>query len=401
VTAKAEKARVLVLATTVPAVRDDGTPQFVLDLCLGLQERFEVCIVAPRIRGARSSERIEGVEVERFAYFPRRWESVADGAILPNIKARPLTVGQVPFLLGGFLGAAVRTARRRRPDVIHAHWLIPGGLVALPVARALDVPYVVTVHGADAFALKGPGLERLKRRIMRSAAVVGLTSGAVANAVPQVTSVAQPVIPMGVDVVRVASGVGERQPEFGRFLFVGRLAEKKGVDVLLRALAGVPEATAVIGGEGPASSGLEALSRELGLGERVRFAGRLPRPRLMEELRSAYAVVIPSRVAADGDQDTTPLVMSESMSAGVPIIASRLGGLAERIQAGETGLLAEPGSAESLAEAIRHAIADPAKLDEYARRAREQIEGSDLDLTTTVSRYAEILDGVIAASRGR
>jgi glycosyltransferase involved in cell wall biosynthesis len=401
VSAKNAKPRVLVLATTVPAVRDDGTPQFVLDLSLGLQPRFDVCIVAPRVRGARSEESVEGVRIERFAYFPRRWESLADGAILPNLKSRPLTAGQVPFLVSAFLGAALRTARRWRPDVIHAHWLLPGGFVALAVSRLLSIPYVVTVHGADAFALKGPGLERLKRRIMSNAAVVGLTSGALAEAVPEVPSVPQPVIPMGVDVGGIASGVGSREPVFGRLLFVGRLAEKKGADVLLRAVAQVPEATVLLGGDGPDAAQLEALSAELGLGERVRFAGRLSRPRLLEELRSAYAVVVPSRVAADGDQDTTPLVMSESMSAGVPVIASRLGGLAERIEPGVTGLLAEPGSAESLAEALRQALADPAQLESQARRARERIQGSELDLSTTVARYAEVLEDVIAAGRER
>ena len=65
--------------------------------------------------------------------------------------------------------------------------------------------------------------------------------------------------------------------------------------------------------------------------------------------------------------------------------------------------LAEPGSAESLAEALREALADPAALDGYARRARDEIRGSALDLETTVARYAEILAEVIEskpASRG-
>ena len=189
------------------------------------------------------------------------------------------------------------------------------------------------------------------RSNQRNAKVVGLRPGqALADAVPDAPSVPQPVIPMGVDVEGFADGVGERAPVFGQFLFVGRLAEKKGVDVLLRALADVPEATLVVGGEGPDDSALRALSQDLGIGGRVRFVGRLSRDQLRCELRRAYAVVVPSLVATDGDQDTTPLVMSESMSAAVPVIASRLGGLAERIEPGVTGLLAEPGSPKALAK---------------------------------------------------
>jgi len=394
------KARVLVLATTLPAVRDDGTPQFVLDLSLGLQETFDVLIVAPRVPGAKTEEEIDGLRIERFAYFPGRWESLADGAMLPNLKARPSTALQVPFLLGSFLWSSFRAGRRFKPEVIHAHWLVPGGFVALVVARLLSIPYVVTVHGADAFALKAGGLQWVKRVIMRNAAVVGLTSAALAEAVPPVDSVPQPIIPMGVDVEGFAEGVGERAPVFGQLLFVGRLAEKKGVDVLLNALAEFPDATRVVGGDRPDDERLRALSGELGIGDRVRFAGRLSRPMIRDELRSAYAVVIPSKVAADGDQDTTPLVMSESMSAAVPVIASRLGGLAEQIEPEVTGLLAEPDSAGSLADALRRALADPEKLAGYGRLARDRIRGSALDLRTTVARYTEILGDVVSKRAG-
>jgi colanic acid/amylovoran biosynthesis glycosyltransferase len=375
----------------LPAVRDDGTPQFVLDLSVGLQKCFDVTIVAPRVPLSRPEEWIDGVLVERFPYFPRRWESLADGAILPNLKARPASAAQVPFLLTGYLGAALRAARRRQPSVIHAHWLLPGGLVALIVSRLLAIPYVVTVHGADAFALRQPGLQRLKSLVMRNAATVGLTSSALADAVPRTPSVRQEVIPMGVDVEGFAAGVGAREPVPGRLLFVGRLAEKKGVDVLLRAVARVPDATLVVGGDGPEAPGLVALTGQLGLEGRVRFAGRLSRAELRDELRRAQAVVVPSRVASDGDQDTTPLVMSESMSAGIPVIASRLGGLAEQIEPGVTGLLAEPGSVESLAETLRGGLGDPATLAELGVRAQERIRGSALDLTTTVERYEAIL----------
>jgi glycosyltransferase involved in cell wall biosynthesis len=259
------------------------------------------------------------------------------------------------------------------------------------------VPYIVTVHGADAFALQAGGLQAVKARIMRNARAVGLTSQALGAAVPDVPSVPQPVIPMGVDVEGFAAGVGERDPVFGQFLFVGRLAEKKGVDVLLRALAEVPEATLVVGGDGPDDPALRALSEELGIAPRVRFVGRLSREELRAELRRAYAVVVPSRVASDGDQDTTPLVMSESMSAAVPIIASRLGGLAERIEPGVTGLLAEPGSPQALAEALREALADEAALERSGRNAQTRIRGSALDLRTTVAAYTEILHEAIAA----
>ena len=388
------KPRVLVLATTMPVVPDDGTPQFVLDLSIGLQQTFDVCIITPRVGASRREEVIQGVAVRRFAYFPRRWESLADGAILPNIKARPLTALQAPFLLAAHLWAALRIGRRWRPDMIHAHWLLPGGLIGFAAAKLLSIPYIVTVHGADAFAMQGAALQWLKRVVMRNARVVGLTSAALAEAVPSVPSVPQPIIPMGVDVEAFAAGVGERAPVAGRLLFVGRLAQKKGVDVLLRALADLDNGSLAIAGDGPDERELRALTEQLGLGDRVTFLGRVSRAQLREELRRAFAVVVPSRVASDGDQDTTPLVMSESMSAAVPVIASRLGGLGEQIEHGVTGLLAEPDSVSSLAAVLREAVADPESTAKLGLVAQERIRGSVLDIRSTTARYTEILSGV-------
>ena len=120
--------------------------EFVLDLWLGLQETFDVLIVAPRWPPGSRKEEIDGLRIERFAYFRRRWESFAEGATPPNLKTRPSTALQVPFPLGSFLWSSFRAGRRFRPDVIHAHWPVPGGSVALLVSRLLSVPYVVTAH---------------------------------------------------------------------------------------------------------------------------------------------------------------------------------------------------------------------------------------------------------------
>src|SRR4029079_1154 len=133
-----------------------------------------------------------------------------------------------------------------------------------------------------------------------------------------------------------------------------------------------------------------------GAGVRCPSAARLSRPMIRDELRTAYAVVIPSKVAADGDQDTTPLVMSESMSAAVPVFASRLGGLSGQIEPDVTGLLAEPDSADSLAEALRRALADPEQLAGYGRPAHGQIRGSAADPGTGVARYPELLVDVVS-----
>ena len=100
----------------------------------------------------------------RHRYFPRRFESVADGAILENVRARKSSLLQVPFLVASQWLAVRRVARSTRPDVIHAHWLIPAGVSARALGRR--TPLVVTTLGGDLYALRGGLPTRLKRRVV-------------------------------------------------------------------------------------------------------------------------------------------------------------------------------------------------------------------------------------------
>lgn len=387
--------RILVLATTVPAQEGDGTPAFVLTLAQALSADNDITILTPRVPGAAASERVGNVEIRRFRYFPQRLEGLAHGAIMGNLKAEPWRVVEVPPLLAAFFGAAVREIRRARPDLIHAHWLVPGGLVALALGRVFRIPYLVSGHGGDVFGLQAAPFRVLKRRVMQSAAVVAPTSNEMAAALGMSEEdTGRLVVPMGVDVERIERAVGRRAPEPGRFLFVGRLVEKKGLDVLLAALREVAAARLLVIGDGPERRRLETLARELGIASRVTFLGQQAEIRVAEELRTACALVVPSRIAKDGDRDTTPLVMSEGMAAGVPVIASRVGGLAERIVSGESGFLVEPDDPQALALALQRVLLEPAEAVRWAGAAQRMIR-EHLDIRVTARRYQQFIDAAL------
>lgn len=394
-----EPLRLLVLATTFPARAGDGTPEFVLTLSAALAAAgVEVHAVVPRVPGAPPREVVEGVEVRRVAYFPRRFEGLAHGAIMANLRAQRWRAAEAPSLVGALAVAARREVRRVRPHVVHAHWLVPAGLVARGLRRTDGVPYVVTAHGADAFTLRSAPALRAKRAVVAGAAATVPVSTAIGEALAPLGPVAPP-IPMGVDVARIAAEVGPRSPEPGRVLFVGRLVEKKGVDVLLRALARVPEAGAVVVGDGPSRSALEALAAELGLGGRARFLGQRDRAGVMAELARAALVALPSQVGAGGDQDGTPVVLGEAMAAGVPVVASDLGGLAEHVADGTSGWLVAPGSVDELAGALRAAVADPAGAERRAAAARAALSGA-LDLDSVARRYRAVLEAAAGRTPG-
>jgi glycosyltransferase involved in cell wall biosynthesis len=143
---------------------------------------------------------------------------------------------------------------------------------------------------------------------------------------------------------------------------VGRLVEKKGTDVLLRALAKLPAALhwrLVHVGGGPLARKLQALARELGVARRVEWRGARTQTELLAEYRAADLFVLASRVAGDGDRDGLPNVLVEAQSQGLACVATRVSGIPELIEDGATGVLVAPEAGDELARAIAALIADP------------------------------------------
>ncbi len=392
--------KVLVLTTTFPARPDDATPRFVLELSEAMADDYDFTVLAPRVEGSVPRARVGRLDVVRFPYFPKRWEGVADGATLPNLQAEPWRAVEMPSLMTRFMTRTWSLAKEVQPDVVHAHWLLPCGVFAAVLESRKDIPFVVAAHGVDVHAMAREPLESVRRWVVRRASGIGTASEEIAERVEALGGTGKVVpIPMGVNVAAMRAAVGTRRPVPGRFLFVGRLASKKGVDVLLRATAEVPEATLVVAGDGPDRPALESLARELALGERVRFLGAQGRDEVVQQYREAYALVIPSVVGA-GDREGTPVVLSEGMAAGVPIIASRLAGIAERATDRVHAQLVEPSAVGELAKAMRWSLEHP---DELARMADEAaatgLRGITLD--DAAAGYAQLYEQALSAGGRR
>jgi glycosyltransferase involved in cell wall biosynthesis len=394
----AARPSLLVLTSTFPNSVSDSTPPFVFQLCSHLLPHLDVTVLTPAVRKALEAETLQGVKVRRFHYFwPRSLERLADGAILENLSRSRWLYLQTPFLVLFELIAAFRLARTMRPDVIHAHWFVPQGIVAVLVGRILKIPVVITAHGADVYGLRGRLLDALRRALASRCEAITVVSRDMATKLPDVTSRrGEPprVMPMGVDSERFSARPEPGEDSDHTVLFVGRLAKKKGVEYLIRAfpdvLARHPDARLVVVGDGPCRGELETLSSQLGLADRVRFAGAQPPAELPRFYGGSRVFLAPSVVAMSGDTDGLPVVLPEAMAAGCPAVGTSVGGIPDIVVSGRTGLVVEPRSPEALAAAINQLLDSPAEAERMGSLAQRWVRRK-FDWRQVAKRYADVL----------
>jgi len=392
-TPHAQRPALLILASTFPAREGDGTPSFVRDLAVGLADRFAPLVLVPAVPGGAATEEGDGIRVRRYRFFPRRWEDLAAGAILENVRSRKSRLLQVPFFMAAQFFAVRRAVRRERPTVLHAHWIIPQGLVARWAAPR--TPLVVTTLGGDLYALGDPVSRALKRSVLSRARAVTVMNAdmrerAIAlGANPDTTHV----MPMGAQVAQFADAAAGRVARVAdagspvRLLAVGRLVEKKGFRLLLEALATVDPTTwhLTIVGDGPERSALEAAAADLP----VEFVGQLTREALTRADAEADVAVFPSVRAASGDQDGLPVALLEAMASGCAVVVSDLPGLDEAVEPGVSGLSVPSGDVAALREALATIIGDASLR--AALGAGAAARAQSFDVSAVADGYARVL----------
>jgi glycosyltransferase involved in cell wall biosynthesis len=335
---------------------------------------------------SRREERIRGVRVVR--------------APIPARPPGPAGPGSMLAFATSALPAAWRLAEDA--DIVHAHFTIPAGLLALLLHRFKGRPYVVTLPGSDVpgysdrpysrlYALTRP----LVRTVWRGAAQVVAVSEDLKESMLRVDPHASvEVIPSGVDGKRFAPPP-ERERKAGHILLVGRLMRLKGQSVFLRALARVrkrwdgPLSAQIVGG-GEDLENLRGVSSELGLVDIVEIPGFVPDAVLPGRYAQAALFVMPSL------NDAAPLAILEAMASGLPVVASAVGGIPEALPGGGA-LLVPPGDEEALAGAILQLLADPARAAGMGQENRAAAARYDWDVIA--ERYRCLYARVVAGER--
>lgn len=366
----------LITTSTFPMAADDAvSARFVLDLAQHLTAHCRVSVLAPAGPHTQARERWGEVDVWRFQYaWPARCQTLTTGeGMVARMRSSLLAKAQAPGFVAAQWAALPRVARAAGADLLNPHWIVPQGFVAAGWARALGLPMVVTAHGADvAWLDRSAWGVRVARRVFDVAdgfiavsAELGLRTERLRGwPIPHHT------IPMGVTLQRLQAGFRPEelaaQDGVPLVLFVGKLVPKKGVDVLLDAIAAIRRSggdvrLAIVGG-GPLEVELRARVATLGIADRVQFIGWVANDRLGAFYAAASVVCVPSVRDASGETEGTPVVLMEALATGALVVASRSSGIGDVIRDGENGWLVPPRDATALAATLQRALGTPVSL---------------------------------------
>ena len=387
VTGPRQRLHVLTLTPFYPSDDDDAQGCFIAEPLRAMREleiTNSVLAVRPFYRGqARPSAAAPSAQWKKYFSLP-------GGVGLPISGAS---------LFASIFHVVRRIHQRRSIDIIHAHSALPCGHAAALLSRHLGIPFVVTVHGLDAFftnqvrGYAGKWCKRVSREVYRSARAVVCISRRVCEEVRMHIDgpLSTAVVYNGVD-----PDIFYPEPDSlpsNVILSVGNLIPSKGHELLLRAFGAVeqrhPTLRCEIIGDGPERSRLSELSFQLGIAKKVNFFGRQTRTQVADAMRRCAVFALPSHYEGLG------CVYLEAMSAGKPVIACQGQGIEEIIQHGTNGFLIDPGDVQSLGSIISTLLANPQLREYIGRHARRTILQS-LTLAHQAKRLDQIYRGSLA-----
>jgi len=287
-----------------------------------------------------------------------------------------------------------------KPDVIHAHFG-PMGVLAWPIAGALDVGLVTTFYGYDMSLLARMATWRRAYRMLFQHGAIFLVEGS--NMARHLAAMGCPeekicIFRIGVNLAAIDRH-GEPRTESGgrpRLLMAGRMVEKKGMSYGLSAFAQVagkyPHATLRVVGDGPMRDALRTQAAQQRIDGRVEWLGGLSYPGYLRELHQASVFLAPSVVAADGDSEGgAPTTLLEAQAARVPVLSTTHADIPEVVLDGESGYLVPERDVDALAERLAWLLGHPGAWQSLGAAGRAHVEANH-----NVAVQARILEGIYA-----
>ena len=396
------------VTTSYPRFPGDGVGSFIEPIAKGIAARgHEVHLVAPWHPAITRGKSEDGVYFHFFRYAPLPSMNIFGYAesMQADTALRGTTWAVAPAAMAAGWFKAWRVATKRGATIMHAHWVIPGGVIAGYAAGGR--PLVVSLHGSDIFVAERSGVARAAARaaFRRSAWITACSDDLRDRAVKLGADTSRiETVPYGVDFTRFSPnpaaraavrrelGLGDTPVVFA----AGRLVRKKGFEYLIDAAgllrSQVPSLRVLIAGEGDLRASLADRVSAVNAGS-VQLLGRTDQQEIARLAAAADVVVVPSVVDEAGNVDGLPNVALEALATGTPVIASRVGGLPSAIDDGVTGRLVPPADATALATAIHELLSDPAAARALGEAARARTI-RDYSWAHVAERFEAIYEGV-------
>lgn len=364
-------------------------------------------VLTPHAQGVEASWNDDGVDVRSFRYAPERLEVLGYSRSLSSDESVRAIAGAVaPLYAAAARSALVRESITGEYDLLHAHWVVPNGVVA-GLAR-VKAPLAVGLHGSDVFMAEKSVFRPWVRMALNR---TNLLTGCSPELVDRVCRLGfdrsrSEVIPYGVDVDLFRPDPDRRQiwrrklgvpPDAVVALGVGRMVTKKGFQVLIPLLAdlfrGFPDFHLVLAGGGDRLEEFRQSTADSS--GRVHFPDVVLRDTLPDLYRAADLFVLPAVHDSQGNVDGLPNVILEGMASALPIVASGISGIPLAVSDGEQGLLVEEHDAFQLSEALRRLLESPAERARMGAEARLKAT-EELTWSSVASRYRRAYEVALA-----
>lgn len=358
--------RILYISSTYSRDEKDNQNPWMIDTIRHLKSRgYEIEVLAPSFRGLKNQQ-VGGVQVYRFRYFFAPWESLTHDQGAPN-KIRGSLFFKLllfPYVFFGMI-AAMRVARQKDYDFIHCHWPFPHGLMgwAATLTSKNRPRLILHFHGAclllaAKFKAIVPVLRFCLRHAQATVANSSFTAGLVTNLMPVQQSIIGFGSPLSGDPLPPAHNATKI------ILTVGRVVERKGIVYLIQALpkilASVDAKIVIVGkGDPNVETKLQAAVKELGLQDKVIFAGKVSEAELIAWYRQCDVFCLPAIVDSQGETEGLGVVLLEALNYARPVVASNVGGIPDIIKDGQTGLLCPQRDSDELAATILKLLNNP------------------------------------------
>jgi glycosyltransferase involved in cell wall biosynthesis len=411
---KQHRPSLFILSSSFPSSRDDETCGYVREFAQAMALEFDVEVLVPADAKASDTGNIIGNDTNQDvfhlkrskSFLPSRLDPLQAGRDLNSLVRGNLLIKVLTLIsLFAFFIKALKSARHA--DVICSHWMLPSGLIGAILAGLFHKPHIVIEHsGALHLLMQIPAGRRLARFIVRRSQRLITVSSDLKNKLIALCPEAKgktEVIAMGISFAALNQRLADEAETRGlpachvskaeiatpesKILFIGRLVDIKGVEVLLKALATLPGGQLLVAGDGNQRMALENLAEKLKVS--AEFLGIVGKAERAQLFASSTILVIPSLVLPDGRTEGMPVVALEALAFGLPVIASGVGGLSEIVIDGQNGLLFEAGNHLLLADKIRLLLDDKELRERLSGNGRQTAEAFDWQIIGT--KFSEII----------